>query len=116
MCRKLSLKSMTTRYRYLTTDMEQSRSSEVNISSAIIDIRRILWDLEISFFVKNGLPLDPTLWQTNPVQALSVYKFKIYLAYVTIHVSVFFPSCYPTNSLHAFCPPQKVLHVSPSTI
>lgn len=82
MCRKLSLKSITTRYHYLTTDMKQSRSSEVNISSGWIDIPRILWDLGVYFLVKNSLPLDPTLRQTNPVLAFPAYKFKIYLAYL----------------------------------
>jgi len=61
MCLKLSLKSITTRYHYLTTDMEQSRSWEANISLARIDIPRIIWDLGVHFLVKNSLPLDPNL-------------------------------------------------------
>jgi hypothetical protein len=82
--------------------MEQSRSWEANISLARIDIPRILWDLGVYFLVKNCLPLDPALRQTNPVQTLPAYKFKIYFAYLAIHVSVFFPSFYPTKSPHAF--------------
>jgi hypothetical protein len=68
--------------------MEQSRSSEANISLATIDVPRILWDLGVYFLVKNSLPLDPTLRQSNPVKALRAYKFKIYLAYLAIHISV----------------------------
>jgi hypothetical protein len=90
MCRKLLLKSITTTYHYLTTDMEQSRSSEANISLARTDIARILWDLVLYLLVKNSLLLDPTLRQTNPVQALPAHKFKIYLTYLAIHLSVFF--------------------------
>jgi len=81
--------------------MEQSRSWEANISLARIDIPRILWDFGVYFLVNNSLQLDPTLRQTNPVQAVPAYKFKIYLAYLAIHALVFFPSCYTTKSPHA---------------
>jgi hypothetical protein len=59
-----------------------------------------LWELWVYFLVKNSLQLDPTPRQINPVQAVPVYKFKIYLAHLAIHASVFFPSCCPTKSLH----------------
>jgi hypothetical protein len=74
-------------------------------------------DLGVYFLVKNSLPPDPTLRQTNPVQAIPAYKFKINLAYLAIYVSVFFLSCYPTKSPHALlffpesvrCPEHLIL-------
>ena len=64
--------------------MAQSLSWEATIILASTDIPRLLWDLGVYFFVKNSLPIDPTLRQTNPVQTLPAYKFKIYLAYLAI--------------------------------
>jgi hypothetical protein len=58
---------------------------EGNLSSATQEIRRVLWNPKISYYVQKRLPSAPILIQTNPEQASPSYFLKIDFHIVPIY-------------------------------
>jgi len=65
--------------------MEQSRSWEVNSSSASQEIPHIIWNAKVHSRVHQSLQLLPILGHINPLHTLQTDFFKI-------HRNIFLPS------------------------
>ena len=62
---------------------------EGNLSLATQEIRRVLWNPKIPYYIQKRLPSAPILIQTNPGQASSSYFLKIDFNIVPIYAQVF---------------------------
>jgi hypothetical protein len=93
-------------------------SSETNSSSASQEIRFILWDLNVHYYVHNNQPLDPILSQINQIISLLFYFFKIHVNIILLSTPVSSISNFPhENPVYIFllpiwaaCPAHPILH------
>jgi hypothetical protein len=65
--------------------MKQSASKESNSFSATQEVLPLIWNTKVHHHIHNSASLVPNMGQTNPVQGLSSYLYKI-------HFNILLPS------------------------
>ena len=71
------------------------------------DLPCILWNMKVHYHLQIGLPLVPTLSQTNPVNIFPAHFFKMH------HNIIFPPTPRTSNGILPSCFPSKTLYMFP---
>jgi hypothetical protein len=97
--------------------MEQSPFWEANRFAASQEIPRILWNQKVHYRIHKCLPPVSILSQRNSVHNPTSYFLKIHLNIILQSTSGppqwFFPSDFPTKTLHTPHPTPSELHDPP---